>query len=180
MKNSQKKRGFTLVEILLTTVISVIVFGALGALLTRSFTLWMDSMANWKLAQHARVSRARLLDGAFGPGTGWMSASNVSKVVVSGGESYVQYYPLGTGGTFRVYGWGGSSAVKDLRLWNGGSLWALGQNAAATNYTGDVKVDLFVPNIANNIISATYQLRLSAMGKTFIQPCTVQVYVNNE
>lgn len=165
-------------EILLATAISVMVFTALGALLTRSCTLWMDAMANWKLAQHARVARARLLDGGFGPGTGWMSASNVTKAVVSG-EAYVQYNLLETNGTFRSYGWASSSADKDIRLWNGGSLWTLGQSVAATNYTHNVGVELFVPSLTNNTVSATYQMRLSAMGKTFTQPCTVSVYLIN-
>lgn len=174
-----RRAGFTLVEILMATAISVMVFVAMGALLTRSFALWMDSMANWKLAQHARVSRARLLDGGFGPGTGWLSSSNVSKAIASG-ETYVQYYPLGVSGAFYAYGWNSSADGKDLRLRNGGSLWVLGQNVADTNYNNDVGVELFVPFVTNSAVIATYQLRLSVMGKTVVQPCTVQAYLINQ
>ncbi|NOU36745.1 MAG: type II secretion system protein [Kiritimatiellaceae bacterium] len=175
----QKKRGFTLVEVLLATAISVMVFAAMGALLTRSFTLWMNAMANWKLAQHARVARARLLDGGFGSGTGWLSSTNVI-VASASGEAYVQYYPLKSSGAFYSYGWTNSAAGKDIRLRSGSSVWAVGQNVAATNYVGDVDVEMFrLTAVTNQIITATYQLRLSVMGKTFTQPCTVKAYLIN-
>lgn len=190
MKNLQgRKSGFTLVEILLAAVISVAIFVTMGALLTRSFTLWMDAMANWKLAQHARVLRSRLLDGAFyfpaGSNivikSGWMSSTGVT-VAAASGEAYVQYYPLGTtGGAFRAYGWTNAVAGKNIRLRDTGSTWALGQSVASTNYATDVKVDLFRPQVTNITVIATYRLSLSAMGKTFTQPCVVQAYlINNE
>lgn len=189
MKKPAGKNGFTLVEIMLATAISVIVFVSMGALLTRSFSLWMDAMANWKLAQHARVARARLLDGGFYfpvagitnlvVKTGWLSSTGVTTAAASG-EAYVQYYPLGTtGGAHRAYGWTNAVAGKDLRLRNGGSTWLLGQSVAATNYAADVRVDMFKPFVTNIMVTATYRLNLSAMGKTFTQPCTVQAYLIN-
>ncbi len=183
-----RKSGFTLVEIMLAAVISVMVFVTMGMLLTRSFTLWMDAMANWKLAQHARVARSRLLDGGFyfaaGSNivvkTGWLSSTGVTKAV-SSGEAYVQYYPLGaTGGAFRAYGWTNSIAGKDLRLQSGSSVWALGQSVAATNYATDVKVDMFQPLVTNIMVTATFRLSLFTMGKTNTQLCTVQAYLINQ
>ena len=182
MKNSNKKSGFTLVEIMLATVISVMVFAAMGALLTRSFTLWMDAMANWKLAQHARVARTRLLDGAFGSGSGILSSciSNMTTNAASG-ESYIQYYPLGAGGAFRAYGWATAAAGKNLRMRSAASAWLLGQNVADINYTSDVSVALFQPSVpTNKIVVINYQLQLNLMGKTFTKPCTVTAYLNND
>jgi len=179
--------GFTLIEIMMATVISIMVFVAMGALLTRSFSLWMDAMGNWKLAQHARVARSRMLDGAFyfsaGSNivvkTGWLSSTNVTKATASG-EAYVQYYPLrATGGAFRVYGWTNAAAGKNLRLQSGSSAWVLGQNVAATNYGTDIQVDLFDPVVTNNMAAATFRLSFSAMGKTYTQPCTVNAFLIN-
>jgi len=190
MIKREEKGGFTLVEVMLAAVISVLVFVAMGALLTRSFTLWMDAMANWKLAQHARVVRSRLLDGAFYVSQagntnivvrcGWMSSTGMT-VAVASGEAYVQYYPLGvTGGAFRAYGSTNSVADKDLRLRSSSSTWVLGQTVAATNYATDVHVDLFKPTVTNIMATATFRLSLSTMGKTFTQPCTVQTYLINQ
>ena len=185
MKNEKENSGFTLVEIMLATVISVMVFVAMGALLTRSFTLWMDAMANWKLAQHARVSRTRLLDGGFGPGTGLLASYAANAAVVTGAEAYIQYYPLAAGGAFRAYGWASSADGKDLRLRSAASAWLLGQNVAGTNYAmnvqANVHVELFKPKpVTNKMLEVTYQLRTSLMGKTNTQPCTVRAFLSNQ
>jgi len=177
------KRGFTLVELLLATMISVMVFAAMGVLLTRSFTLWMDGTARWRLAQHARVTRSRLLDGGFnvtnrgGAFTGWLSSSGVT-FGVSSGEAYVDYCPIQTAGTFRAYGWTNDAAGKNLRLQRD-SVWTLGQNVAASDYAASVTVDRFSPRITNGAVVATYRLRLEAMGRTFEQPCTVRAFIVN-
>jgi Tfp pilus assembly major pilin PilA len=186
-RSMSRNGGFTLVEIMLATVISIMVFVAMGALLTRSFSLWMDAMGNWKLAQHARIARSRMMDGAFyfsaGSNivvkTGWLSSTNVTRAVASG-EAYVQYYPLkATGGAFRVYGWTNAAAGKNLRMQSGSSAWVLGQNVAATNYATDVRVDLFNPVITNGGVLATFRLSFSAMGRTYTQPCTVNAFLIN-
>ena len=189
MRTSERKSGFTLVEIMLAAAISVMVFVAIGALLSRSFGLWMDAMANWKLAQHARVARSRLLDGAFyfsaGSNivvkTGWLSSTNVTTAVASG-EAYVQYYPLNaTGGAFRAYGWTNAATGKDIRLQSGSSTWILGQNVAASNYATDVHADLFnLSSVTNSMVTATFRLSLTSMGRTFTQPCTVNAYLINQ
>ncbi len=174
-----RRAGFTLVEVLLATVISVMVFFAMGTVLNRSFKLWMDAMANWTLAQHAQVARLRLLTGGFGPGTGLLSSSNVT-AGVSGMENYVQYYPLGTNGAFCCYGWISVAAGKNIRLKSGSSEWALGQNVAASNYVSNVGVYSFVSSVSGTIVQVTYRMSLSRMGKEFSQPCTVKAFLVNQ
>jgi hypothetical protein len=143
----------------------------------------MDGAARWRLAQHARVTRARLLDGGFNASasgsafTGWLSSSGVT-FGNSSGEAYVEYYPIRSSGVFRAYGWTNTAAGRNIRL-QGGSAWALGQTVAATNYASSVQVDMFRPYMTNGGVTATYRLRLDSMGQTFEQPCTVRAFIIN-
>ena len=185
MKNPGNKAGFTLVEILLSVVISVLVFGAMGVLLTRSFTLWMDAMANWQLAQHAQVARVRLLDGGFGAGSGLLNAtrSNLT-IAAASGENYVQYSPLvGTGGVFRAYGWSAQdyASTRNIRLRNANSVFVVGQNVAASSYQTNISVCSFsIAPISNKVLWVNYELYYKLMGKTFTRPCTVRAYIGND
>lgn len=185
MKNPGNKAGFTLVEILLSVVISVLVFGAMGVLLTRSFTLWMDAMANWQLAQHAQVARVRLLDGGFGAGSGLLNAtrSNLT-IAAASGENYVQYSPLvGTGGVFRAYGWSAQdyASTRNIRLRNASSVFVVGQNVAASSYQTNISVCSFsIAPISNKVLWVNYELYYKLMGKTFTRPCTVRAYIGND
>jgi type II secretory pathway pseudopilin PulG len=184
LKNSGKKAGFTLVEVLLSAVISVLVFGAMGVLLTRSFTLWMDAMAHWQLAQHAQVARVRLLDGGFGAGSGLLNAtrSNLTLSAASG-ENYVQYYPLTTNAIFRAYGWAAQdySSARNIRLRDGGSVFVVGQNVASSSYQTNIGVSSFIVNpVSNKVLRINYELYCQVMGKTFTRPCTVRAYIGND
>jgi hypothetical protein len=185
LKNPGNKAGFTLVEILLSAVISVLVFGAMGVLLTRSFTLWMDAMAHWQLAQHAQVARVRLLDGGFGAGSGLLNAtrSNLT-IATASSERYVQYYPLvGTGGAYRAQGWAAQNyaSPRDIRLRNASGTFVVGQNVAASSYQTNISVCSFAVNpITNKVLWVNYELYYKLMGKTFTRPCTVRAYLNND
>lgn len=180
MKQRCEKSGFTLIEVMMALALAVVVFVAMGSILSRSFSLWLSSNAQWQMAQHARVARARLLDGGFGAGTGLLSSSNVT-IAYKSGEAYVSYEPLTKlGGIWQAYGWTNAAAGKDIRLLGGASNnWALGQNVAASNYMSSTKVDLFRPFFTNGTVTITYRLLFSAAGKTFEQPCTVSAYLVN-
>ena len=156
------KGGFTLVEIMLAAIISVMVFTAMGMVLSKSFSLWLESMANWRLSQYARISRERILRGGFAdPKDGLMSATNISITSYSGRDC-IEYRTLaGTNGVQRIAGWDGNSS----NIWlNQGSLWL---NAAPT-----VEMDSFVVNSTDR--SITYLLKFSAAGKTFSLSQTLQ------
>lgn len=156
------KRGFTLVEIMLATVVSVMVFVAMGMVLSKSFSLWLDAMANWRLSQYVRISRERILHGGFAdPKDGLMAATNISIASYSG-QDCIEYRTLaGTNGVQRIAGWNGSSS----KIWlNQGSRWL---DAAPT-----VEMDSFVIDSTNR--SITYRLKFSAAGKTFSRSQTLQ------
>jgi prepilin-type N-terminal cleavage/methylation domain-containing protein len=156
------KRGFTLVEIMLATIIAVMVFAAMGMVLNKGFSLWLDSMANWRLSQYARISREHILRGGFAdPKDGLMAATNIT-ITSYGGQDCIEYRTLmGTNGVQRIAGWNGSSS----KLWlNQGSSWL---DAAPT-----VELDSFAVNSTNR--SITYRLKFSAAGKTFKLSQTIQ------
>lgn len=63
MKKSSKK-GFTLTEVMMVMVLSILVFSAMASAMIHAFRLWDDGNAHWKLAQVARRTRVIYLDGA--------------------------------------------------------------------------------------------------------------------
>ena len=159
MKRTEK-RGFTLVEVMLATVIAVFVFAAMGMVLSKSFSLWLDAMANWRLAQYASLSRQRILHGGSAdPRDGLMSATSVVATTYSG-QNCIEYRTMiGTGGVQRICGWDGTST----KLWlNGGGNWV---DAASA-----VVLDSFT---VNGTTSITYRLSFSAVGKTFALTQTI-------
>jgi len=192
--NQKTRSGFTLPEVLLSTVLSAMVFVALGTLLTRSFSIWYSGMAQWKLATHARVTRIRLLDGGFGKGTGMLSATNYTMGTAHDYDTgsdfeYVQYYPAGRDKEYRAYGCISGSPGDDLWLRNHDPAvpveWAYGQSVKFyddSDDDSDVKVgDFDAEFVGDNMLEMTYTLHLSAGGKTFEQPQTIRaVLLNSE
>ena len=156
------KLGFTLVEVMLATVVSVMVFAAMAMVLSKGFSLWMDAMANWRLAQAACISRERILHGGFAdPRDGLLSATNVSITSYSGQDCIEYSTMMGTGGVQRISGWNGASS----NLWlNQGSSWL--------NVTPKVELDSFVVNSTNRAIVC--RLKLSAAGRIFTRSLTIQ------
>lgn len=174
-------KGFTLVEVMMATAISVAVFMTMGLLLTRSFTLWMEATANWRVAQHARVTRARLLDGGYGVGTGILSSSNLN-VSTSGGWRVVNYDPIGTNGTWQTWGWPSSSIFQDMWLCQPTNDWAWATTVSewGVGSTPTVKADQFSAARTNRLLNINYTLHFSAMGKDFAQPQTIQTFLVNQ
>lgn len=179
---ASRRLGFTLVEVMLAAVISVMVFSAMGIVLTRCFSLWKDAMAHWQLAQYGRVVRTRVLFGGFGPGTGLLSATNHT-VAPFGNYTYVTYYPLGAGGLHQAYG-RSDTATEDLRLArsSGSPALVLAQSVTQSGgFSPPVKVcDFQAVSLTNRLLRITYELRLSSMGKTFVQPQTIRASLVNE
>jgi len=179
--NKKTRRGFTLPEVLMATVLSMMVFFALGTLLTRSFSIWYSGMAQWKLATHARIARLRLLDGGFGRGTGVLSGSDHT-VNPYGSWEYVQYSPGGSEKEFKIYGRISDTARENMWLDNDDGAWAYGQSVKNLgNEDPDVKVGGFDAeiNADDGILEVTYTLHLSAGGKEFEQPQTIRVVLLN-
>ena len=182
--NKKTRSGFTLPEVLLAVTLSVMVFAALGTLLSRSFSIWYDGMAQWKLATHARVTRIRLLDGGFGKGTGLLSSTNHT-IHTSGGYRYVQYNPVKSGQIYKCFGWTPTITSEDVWLQNEDSAipveWAYGQNVKDWGAEApDVKVNGFSVELSeDNVLEMSYTLRSTAAGKTFEQPQTIRVVLLN-
>lgn len=185
MKRQTNRAGFTIVEMLLAVSISVMVFVAMGMLLTKCFSLWKDATAHWRLAQVARISRERLLcgftnnvSGGVTNLTGLLSATNAIISSDSGwqtlayqrdGESVVSYI---------VRGWAGVADDKDIQLRKGVSAWVYGQTYGTA--VPDIKVDSFAVSTSNNLVTISYRLRFSVAGQTFTQPQTISASLVNE
>ncbi len=174
--NKKTRSGFTLPEVLLATVLSVMVFFALGTVLTRSFSIWYSGMAKWKLATHARVARIRLLDGGFGKGTGMLCATNYT--VYSG--SGIQYYSAGGALSWAF------ERDGDLVLYNQSASPRFVYGQSIKNYDPggnepDVKIGGFDAEIkeGGTVLEMTYTLYLSAGGKTNEQSQTVRTVLLN-
>jgi hypothetical protein len=183
--NRQKNRaGFTLVELLLAVSLSVMVFFAMGTLLTKCFSLWKDATAHWRLAQVARISRERILCGVtnFVSGgvtnlTGILSASN-AVITLDSGWSVIGYGRADEPSVlYQIRGWPGEGDDKNIQLRRGVASWVYGQSSGAAE--PDIKIDSFTSSISNNIVTITYRLRLSAAGKTFTQPHTIYTSLIN-
>jgi len=178
-----RSRGFTLTEVMISVVLSIMVFAALGTLLNRCFSLWVDAQANWKLAQHARVTRARLLYGAFGVGTGVLNGSNVTVQAGSGdwsGWQMVEFEPVNDVGYCRIYAWPGTSAKNICIEKEGAAQLAWAQEVRyASGEDPLVQVNNFDASVISNLLSMTYTLHFSAMGKDFKLPQTIEAYLVN-
>jgi type II secretory pathway pseudopilin PulG len=182
MNALRKRAGFTLVEVLLAAVISVMVFTAMAVVLSRCFSLWKDAMAHWQMAQYSRVTRTRLLDGAFGPGTGLLSTTNHT-ITPFGGYSYIIYYPLEMSGFQQAYGLSGDSSVENIMLSRsvGSPAAAVAQSVTSSGgFDPPVKINNFNATDSGDVLLITYTLNFSSMGRTFTQPQTIRASLVNE
>jgi hypothetical protein len=185
MKIRTQRAGFTLVEILLSVSISVMVFFAMGILLTKCFSLWKDATANWRLAQYARISRERILcgvtnnvSGGVTNLTGLLSATN-AVIASDSGWSSVSYGRIGeTGVVYTIRGWPLEADDKHIQLRRGVASWVYAQSSGTAE--PEAKIDTFTAVLTNNILTVSYRLQLSAAGKTFMQPHTIQTYLINK
>ncbi|HNX52791.1 MAG TPA: prepilin-type N-terminal cleavage/methylation domain-containing protein [Pontiellaceae bacterium] len=179
MNRKKNKQGFTIIEVLLATVIAIMVFAALGLVMTKCFALWKDATSHWQLAQYARISRERILCGGFAdPSGGLLSATNAVTVPDSG-WSYLQYITVaGSGAVQQVRGWNGEADDKSIQLKNGSSSWVYGQ--ASGDAEPVVKVDSFSATVSNDLVTVVYRLKLSAAGKSFTQMQTIHACLVNK
>lgn len=186
-----RRAGFTLIELLLAAIISLMVFAAMGRLLTRCFALWMDSSANWRLSQYARISRERILHGAFAdPSGGLLSASNVS--IVGNSAALNVAYAAGT----NFYGVCGYTNIVQPRMylldqktmapyWDpapaGYDDWRYGVRNDKNTPIPDVELSSMTAAFTNDILTLTYTLQFSAAGRMFTQPQTIRAFlINND
>ena len=178
-----RSRAFTLTEVMIAVTISIVVFSAMASLLTRCFSMWVEAQAHWKLAQHARVTRTRLLYGGFGIGTGLLNATNVTVSDYGTSWQKIDFYPVTQGGDrFEVYGWTPTNAVN---IWlrdtaNGTWSWAQSVGVLGLSTTPLVMASDFSALVTNQLVTMDYTLKFSAMGKIFELPQTVEVVLVNE
>ncbi len=82
------RRGFTLVEVMMVTLLAFLVFSAMATAMSHAFRLWNDAYARWRLAEVARRTRVIYLDGvrniAEFKGTGMLSADREIGMIYSG------------------------------------------------------------------------------------------------
>jgi prepilin-type N-terminal cleavage/methylation domain-containing protein len=179
MKARRQKKGFTLVEVMLAVSLSVMVFAAMGMVLTKCFSLWKDATAQWRLAQYSRIARERILCGGFvDPAGGLLAATNATSTTDAGWGDLVYATVAGTGGVVRVRGWVGESDGKDLLLRQGVSDWRYGLQSGSS--VPEIKADFFTVVVSNDLVTVVYRLRLNAGGKTFVQPHTVRACLVNK
>lgn len=184
MKLHVKNGGFTLVEVMLAVSISVMVFFAMGMVLSKCFSLWKDATANWRLAQYARISRERILCGVtnYVAGgatnqTGLLSASN-AVITLSAGWSIIEYSRLDEPGVaYQIRGWSDTADDKNIQIRRGAADWVYGQSSGSAQ--PEIKVDSFTAAASNDIVIISYRLRTSIAGRTFTQPQTISAWLVN-
>lgn len=185
MTTAEKQTGFTLVEVLLAASVAIMVFLAMGLVLSKSFSLWKDATAHWQLAQYARISRERILCGftnnVSGGSTnlaGLLSASN-AVVTINSGWDYISYNKLDeTDVVYQVRGWPDEADDKNIQLRKGSASWVYGQSTGSDE--PGVKVDKFSASVSNDLVTIIYRLRLSSAGKTFTQWQTINACLVNK
>jgi len=182
-----QRAGFTLVEILLAVSISVMVFFAMGSLLSKCFLLWKDATANWRLAQYARISRERILCGGFAdPAGGLLAASNVNIYASSfalnvGYQSGTNYFGVCAYTNIvqpRMY-------LLDQRnilpYWIGGyDDWRWGVRMDNNMPIPDIEVDTMTALQSNDLLTISYRLRLFSGGKTNFLSHTIKACLVNK
>ncbi len=181
------RKGFTLVEVLLASTISVAVFFAMGIILVRSFAPWKDGMAHWRLAQAARVTRTRILHGGFADGAGLLSSSKL-KVKISRNENWqiLKYYiPEDDPANFyKTQGWvSGTENGKQIKMYRKSDnqwAWAVQVGWKGASDTPEIKADLFTAARTGDTITVTYDLKYSTGGRSYVQPQSISAYLVNE
>jgi len=165
---------------MISVVISIMIFSAMATLLSRCFSLWVEAQAHWKLAQHARITRTRLLYGGFGIGTGLLNATNVT-VQPYGSWRMVNFSPVTVGAEHHIYGWPGSTPAQ---IWlqndDGDYAWAQTVSQLGISDQPAVRANDFTANVTNSTVMLTYTLNFSAMGKNFELPQVIEAELVNE
>ena len=180
------RAGFTLVELLISLVISVMVFAAIGSMLVKTMRLWCEGAEQFYLANQARAVRARLLNGGLGcPGSGLLSAtSNGVAITQDSSWSTLSYTSAVRSEVVKIKGCVTATDPTNKSILVQGSLsygnaW---QGMVGVNVQGgqpDVSVNNFASSRSNKIITLSYLLSSTAAGKTFVYPQIIQAYMVN-
>lgn len=187
--------GFTLVEMLLATVISVVVFSAMGALLVKTLQLWGEGVGQFHVARVARVARARLLSGGMGPGTGLLSVNAITSVKTNTQWCTLDYDVAARSEKFTVRGSvdDDSPANKSVFIKSnqgGGQTWLAmvgtkrGQqnlpDVTAMWFDATRSNQWFGASQTNKYLTVSYMLSWEFGGKTYDYPQVIQSYLINE
>ena len=179
----RKKKGFTLVEVLVASTISVAVFFAMGTVLVKGFALWRDGASRWYLAQRARVARVRLLNFGYNAGSGMLASSNI---VVGTANNYVtiDYTPQDGDETIRLYGGHTGTGKRHpyfFRPSNPKKYWFLEYAKKKWSERPSVRTRYFTASVDtdNEVLTISYDLYYSNGGKTYVQPQTITAYLVN-
>ncbi len=172
---------------MLAVAISVFVFAGMGVLLNRAFSLWMEGAARWKLAQHTRIARERILRGGFNnPSEGLLRATDISIVEINNALNVA--YATETD----FYGICAYTNIFSPRMylvdqntispyWSGGyNRWRWAVRNANNMPIPDTEVTHMTAEHTTPVVSLTYRMRYSALGRTFTQPCTIRAHLINE
>lgn len=183
---SQKTSGFTLVEVLLSMVISVLIFAAMGSLLVKTLRLWGDGAGQFYLANQARAARARLLSGGMGPGTGLLSIREIKSIKTNPNWCTLEYQTAALDENFTLQGSVDNTAPADKSIFvksskGGGQTWLtmVGVKRGQQNLP-DVRADWFDVVQSNKTLNVHYILSYEAGGKMYEYPQLIQAYLVNE
>jgi prepilin-type N-terminal cleavage/methylation domain-containing protein len=186
MKNRLKKKaGFTLVELMMSMVISVMVFFAMGNLLVKALRLWGEGFGQWHIANQARTTRARILSGGMGPGSGLLSISEIKSIQTNPNWCTLEYQVAALPEKFWIQGSVDNTAPADKSVFikdskGGGQTWLMMVGTKRGSHDiPDVMASTCVMAYSNQTLSVSYTLSYEACGKTFEYPQFVQAYLVN-
>lgn len=187
VRNRDKRSGFTLVEMLMAVSISVLVFAAMGSVLVYSVRIWVEGAGQWHLANQARATRARLLSGAMGPGSGLLSLEEITQLQtnpqwcifrykVAGGPHNERYTLRGS-----VYETDRANrALFIQRNPGGGSNWLMmGLTKRGSHGIPEIIVSNFQIVHTNRQLDVTYTLSFETGGKWYSYPQRVRPFLVN-
>lgn len=180
---------------LLATVISVVVFAAMGSLLVKTLQLWGEGVGQFHVARVARGARARLLSGGMGPGTGLLSVNAITSVKTKTQWCTLDYEVAARTEKFTVRGSvdADSPANKSVFIKSnqgGGQTWLAmvgtkrGQqnlpDVTAMWFDATRSNQWFGASQTNKYFTVSYMLSWEFGGKTYDYPQVIQSYLINE
>jgi len=179
----RKIAGFTLVEVMVATSISMLVFFAMSSVLVKGLSLWRDGASRWYLTQRARVARVRLLNYSYNAGSGMLASSNIV-VGADGNWVTVDYTPQDSSTPLRLYGGHTGSGKRSpyfFRPDNPKRYWFLefAKKKSATKppvQTSDFQASV---DTTNEVLTVSYNLHYENGGREYVQPQTITAYLIN-
>ncbi len=183
---SGRKKGFTLVEMMMSLVISVVVFSAMGVLLTKTVSLWLDGAGRWYLANQARAARARILSGGMGAGTGMLSLNEITSIKKNPNWCTMKYKVASSSTKYWIRGSVANPASKNRSVFiksnkGGGKIWLMmvGRKKGPQSEP-DVRTDSFDLDLTGRVLTVRYNLTFRTGGRVYEQPQVIRAYLVNE